>query len=206
MFRCYASPKSETDIKLYKIIKYLEHNLYGYKILIYGRLYHAKCWFYDNGRHTDVNNSISTYYLTLHRLGEESVHCNVTLSIKYSYTLIGNSFRKGTVGYTCRVEQCVHSAYATDSTIMSWRPEHIVKTIIYDKLPLSYELTDTDVDNVVKDVEYYHNTIMSPPLASDIMHDLQRLKRNIQYVNLDCKCSVLVWGGICRCGLNNDFW
>lgn len=204
--RCYAKPRSEKDKELYEIIKYLERNLYGYKILIHDRLYHAKCWLYDNDRHIDVDNNISIYYLTLHRIGEESVPCNVTLSIKYRYTLIGNSFRRGTVGYKCSVEQCLHSAYNHDSSIMSWRPEHIINTIIYSNLTLTYQLYDPDVVKVVEAVEYYHNTIMSPSLASDIMHDLQCMKRNIEYVHSYCKCIETTDGDKCECGLNNDFW
>jgi hypothetical protein len=83
---------------------------------------------YENHRNIDCENNIVVYYLTVHRLGEESVHVNVTLTIKYRYTLIGDSFRRGTAGYTWRIEQCVHSVYAGDSSIMSWHPEHIIDT------------------------------------------------------------------------------
>ena len=174
--------------------------------MVYDRLYRAKCWMYDNHRNIDVDNNIVVYYLTLHRMGEESVHVNVTLTIKYRYTLIGDSFRRGTVGYTCRVEQCVHSVFAVDSSMMSWRPKHIIDTIIFSNLSVTMELYPGDVDKIVETIENYHDTIMSPSLTYDIMHNLQCMKRNIAYVEKYCKCTVTTFGDICKCCLSNDFW
>jgi hypothetical protein len=38
------------------------------------------------------------------------------------------------------------------------------------------------------------------------MHDLQCMKRNIEYVHSYCKCIETTDGDKCECGLNNDFW
>jgi hypothetical protein len=72
------------------MMKYFKGTLYDYPIVIHDRLYRVKSWLYDNDRYVDVNNNISTYYLTLQWFGEESVHCNITLAIKYRYTLTEN--------------------------------------------------------------------------------------------------------------------
>jgi hypothetical protein len=122
-------------------------------------LYSAKSWLYDNDRYVDVNNNISTYYLTLQQFGEESVHCNITSTIKYRYTLTENSFRRGTVGYNCNVQQCCHSITNMSSSIVSWRPKNIIDSIIYSNLPTTLDFDNSDVVKVVEGVEFYHSTL-----------------------------------------------
>lgn len=178
---CYAKPINEKDVRLYEIMKYFKGNLYPYSIVIHDRLSYVKSWLYDTCRHVDVNNNISTYYLTLQRFGEESAHCNITLAIKYRYTLVEKSFRRGTVGYSCSVLQCVHAAFSLDTSIAGWRAKNIIDTIIYNNIPI-LDFDNSDVVNVIEAVELYHSMLISPLLVHDIMSDLQCMKRNIQYV------------------------
>lgn len=202
--RCYARPLNEKDKKLYEIIKRFKGTLFPYVILIHARMYSVKSWLYDNDRHIDVNNNISTYYLTLQRFGEGSVHCNITLSIKYRYTLTKKSFRRETVGYSCSVEQCVHSIYSMDASIVGWRPKNIIANI-YTNLSISSDFDNSDIVREVNDVELYHSILISPLLVRDIMNDLQCLKRNIKYVENFCRCEGATFDDKCECGLICSF-
>jgi hypothetical protein len=169
-------------------------------------LFYVKSWLYDNSRYIDTENNISTYYLTLQRFGEQSVHSNITLAIKYRHTLTETSFRRGTVGYSCNVGSCIHEIVSMDTNIASWRVKNIIDHIIYSNLSIVTDFDNSDVVKVIEAAETYHSLLLSPLLVNDIMSDLQCLKRNIEYVANYCKCVHPTEGDICECDLHCNFW